>query len=312
MTYTLGLDYASWQGRPHFPTLKGEGIAFAITKVTGENNYVNPYWGENTVAARAASVVTGFYDWVEPHLMATPDDGAAAARDYLRVIAPLVRPGDLICVDYESPLWKTGPRGTDIAPVMRPYFETIRDEGPSRTVIVYTGGYFLQETGADKWDWLTEENGFFLWNAAPGAGMMADDSFWPATPKPFTRTVFHQHQWYATSDAIVGQFDKDRFLGAVEDLALYGVPDTELSKAPVALEELGDVKEPADGKYTAYINDNGEAIVVLNFGGKTGRIAGVNIVDVGVTVASATEDNVLEDRSFKNLEAQPWTERRAS
>lgn len=316
-----GMDYASWQGRPDFPKLEGEGITFAITKVTGEGNYVNPYWHENTIAARFARIVSGFYDWVEPQGWANDGDGTASAHDYAGVITPALQPGDLICVDFETPQWNIGPLGTAIESAFKAYMFGLRDTLVA-PIIIYTGPYFLDETGAREWTWLTEANGFYLWEAAPGAGMLPDDAGWLPVERPFTKpAIFHQHQWYATSDAVVGQFDRDRFQGTADDLARYGVPNHFLSKAPLnpsgtlaaALAQIGgDVKEPAEGKYTAYINDDGAAIVVLNFGGKTGRIAGVAIKDVGVTVESATEPGVLEDRSFKDEAAQPWNERRAS
>ncbi len=319
---SCGMDYASWQGRPDFPKLAGEGITFAITKVTGEGNYVNPYWHDNTLAARLAQVITGFYDWVEPQGWANDGDGTASAHDYASVIAPALRPGDLVCVDFETPQWKDGPLGTNIESAFKAYMFGLKDTLVA-PIILYTGPYFLDETGARNWTWLSEANGFYLWEAAPGSGMLPDDAGWLGVERPFTQpAILHQHQWYATSDAVVGQFDRDRFNGSAADLARYGIPNHDISKkapldpigtiADVLAQIGGDVKEPAEGKYTAYINQDGAAIVVLNFGGKTGKIAGVAIKDVGVTVESATEPGVLEDRSFKDEEAQPWNERRAS
>lgn len=217
--YTFGIDYASYQGLPNFATLVAEGHDFAIGKVTGEGDYITPHWEASRSNARSAGLIAGTYDWVEPQ---GSQHGAAAAVDYLRVIGERL-PGDLLCVDFETPEWATGPLGRNIEVWMREYLYTLRDSG-RQPVIVYTARYFLQETGADGWDWLGRD--FLYWQAAPGDGMMADDSFWPATTAPFTSTLIHQHQWHATSHAIAGEFDRNRFRGTRDELAAYGKPGT--------------------------------------------------------------------------------------
>lgn len=214
----FGVDIASWQGYPNFPLLKQEGHEFMITKVTGENDYINPYWRKNVDNALAAGLLPGTYDWVEPQSPTLT--GALAARDYLRVIGER-QPGHLLCVDFETPEWATGPLGRAIEPWMREYLYALK-ELSGQPVIVYTARYFLLETGAVAWDWLGKD--FHYWQAAPGEGMMPDDSFWPATTPPFTSTLIHQHQWHATSGAVVGEYDRNRFQGTREELAAYGTP----------------------------------------------------------------------------------------
>lgn len=307
----FGWDGASYQGRPDQALLKREGHAFVIEKITGEGNYVNPYWQQVREDAHTNGIVFGGYDWVEPQLMAGVADGIAAARDYLRVFNP--QPGEIVAVDFETVDWSRGPLGRTIERPMRAYLETLRD-AVGGTVLVYTAPYFLVETGAIAWSWMCEANGFYLWQAAPGAGMMADDSFWPATPLPFHRTTMHQHQWHARSAAIPGtEFDRNRFDGTVEELLALAVPQPKVVAEVVTDKktEASEVREPVAGKWTAYINDAGETVVALNFGGNTARIDGVRIVDIGVSVESATERGVLLDRSFRDEQAQGWRERRA-
>lgn len=218
----FGVDIASWQGNPDFARLKAEGHEFAITKTTGEQNYVNPLWRGNRDRARAADLIVGTYDWVEPQGAASLS-GADAARDYLRVIGER-QPTDLLCVDFESPEWTSGPLGRDIEPWMREYLYTLRDLA-GQPVIVYTARYFLEETGATGWDWLGKD--FLYWQAAPGPkAMLPDDAPWPATTPPFAATLIHQHQWHATSAAVVGEFDRNRFQGTRAELAAYGLPGT--------------------------------------------------------------------------------------
>lgn len=304
----FGWDGASYQGRPNQAMLKAEGHSFVIEKITGEGNYVNPYWQQVREDAHANGIVFGGYDWVEPQSGLSASD---AAKDFLRVFNP--QPGEIVAVDFETTDWFKGPLGYAIGGWMRAYLETLRD-AVGGTVLVYTAPYFLAETGAVNWGWMCEPNGFYLWQAAPGAGMMDDGSFWPATPLPFHRTTVHQHQWHATSAAIPGaEFDRNRFPGTVEELRALAVPQPKVVAeiVPERKTEVAEVREPVAGKWTAYINDAGETVVALNFGGNTARIDGVRIADIGVSVESATEPGVLEDRSFKDEQAQDWRERRA-
>jgi len=173
---------------------------------------------------------------------------------------------------------------------------------------------------------MTEANGFYFWEAAPGAGMLSDDAAWPPGYAPFGRPRWHQHQWYATSDAVVGQFDRDRFDGDVAALAAFGVPNHDLSKKqPLpatdpggaiagALGQEGNVvkepnvvREPAEGKYTAYINDAGQTIFVANMGGEAVQVDGIAVVDLGVSVINKDGDKY--DRSIQGDAIQAWHDR---
>lgn len=306
----FGLDIASYQLTPDFAQLAVEGHDFCISKVTGEGQYVNPYWATNRDRARAAGLIFGTYDWVEPQRWAHEVDAEYDAGDYLRVVdsAGGRLPGELLCVDFETPDWHTGPLGRDIEEAFKTYLYTLSDR-EGQPVIVYTAPYFLEETGASGWAWMCEANGFHLWQAAPGAGMMADDSFWPGTPAPFTSTLIHQHQWHATSGAVSVEFDRNRFRGTREELAAYGLPGS----VPVPVTPQGEeVQEPATDKFTAYINDNGETIFVWNAGGNTKRIDGINVQDLGVSVESATEPGVILDRSIQANVVQVWHDRRGA
>lgn len=291
----FGLDIASYQGYPDFVQLAEEGHSFCITKVTGEQHYVNPFWARNMASARAAGMVVGGYDWVECQ---SGDAPTAAAEDYLRVLGER-QVGDLLTVDFETPEWHTGPLGRDIEAWMRTYLYTLRDKG-GQPVIVYTAPYFLLETRALGWEWLGRD--FLLWQAAPGQdAMLPDDARWPVTPLPWTSTLIHQHQWHATSDAVRGEFDRNRFRGTRAELFGYGLPGPK---------EAGEVQEPAAGKFTAYINARNEPIFVWNAGGQTPRIDGINVQDLGLSVESATEPGALLDISIQNNVVGVYHERK--
>lgn len=303
----FGPDHASHQGHIDMARLAREGHSFEIGKCTGENDYINPYYAPNHLRAIAAGLVTGSYDWVEPQ---DPREPEWLAGDYLRCVDTLGgRPvGHLLTTDFETPEWATGPRGSNIEPFMRRYLYTLRDKA-AQPVGLYTAPYFLIETGAQHWAWLGRD--FWYWMAAPGPStgphdMLADDSFWPGTVTgPWSVVALHQHQWYATSPAIGSgaNFDRNRFRGTRAELAAYGKPG-------VVPPQEGEVQEPPEGKYTAYINAAGNPIFVWNAGGKTPRIDGINVQDLGLSVESATEPGVILDRSIQGNEVKLYHDRR--
>jgi hypothetical protein len=300
----FGVDIASYQGYPDMPQLEREGHSFAFSKVTGEYNYVNAFWLGNREAVRKTRMLFGTYDWVEPQSVMT---GAEMAIDYWRVINYYgsIQPGEFVLVDYETPDWFKGSAGHSIEPKMREYFFTLSDLAKQK-IGIYTARYFLEETGADQWTWLNDPR-FFYWQAAPGINaMMPDNSFWPATTSPFTKTIIHQHQWHAVSTAVSMEFDRNRFWGSFADLLRYGKPSSGDDHS------IGDdVKEPPAGKVSAYVNSNNEPIFVWNGGGQTRRIEGVNIQDIGMSVESFTEPGVILDISIQNNKAGDYHERPA-
>lgn len=293
------IDCASHQGLPDWAQLKAEGHAGMITKVTGEGHYVNPYWEQNVVAAKAAGLVTGVYDWVQPQMAAQLSPREAAA-DYLRVVGGHLD-GALLTVDFEDPEWHTGPLGRNIEEYMRVYLYALK-ELSGKEVIVYTAPYFLAETGARHWSWGARD--FHYWIAAPGNAtgthnMLPDSAPWPSGTliAPWVTAVLHQHQWFARSSAVRQHFDRNRFNGTMNDL-LKLAGQQELSKGE------GIVREPAAGKFTAYENDKGEAVFVWNMGGEVGPdgILGIHVGDLGMTVDSATEPGKQVSRSIQSNE----------
>jgi hypothetical protein len=289
-----GIDCASHQGNMDYRQLAAEGHSFLICKVNGEGNYVNPYWRSQHDGARAAGMIPGTYDWVEPQ-GAGSMTGAQAAEDYLRTVGERGF-GSLLTVDFESPEWYTGPLGRNIEPWMRDYLYTLRTKS-GKEVIIYTAPYFLRETGAQRWDWLGRD--FLYWMAAPGNAtgshnMLPDTVAWPGTiVGPWDTVLIHQHQWFAESTAVRQHFDRNRYQGTKAELAQLTLT-RDLQKG------AAQVREPEAGKYTAYINTQGEPIFVWNMGGKTPQILGIDVKDLGMTVASATEPDKQVSASIQN------------
>jgi len=309
MTYTFGVDIASYQGHPDFVQLRRDGHDYAISKLTGEGSYVNPYCAQNATNARAAGLIWGCYDWVEPQSWANDDDARAAARDYLAHMD--LHAGDLITVDFETPDWHTGPLGTNIESAMRAYMETLWETTQTK-IGLYSGPYFLQETGAVNWAWLGDAARYYYWEAAPGAGMMADDSFWPATTPPFATVALHQHQWHAADPGVVGEFDRDRFQGTIAELRAYGyqgqlqeasVSTTPSDPAAAISAALPPAPQPSAQTIHAYTDAQAETRLDLNFGGVAVTVDDFSIIDATVDVTNAAGEK-YQGRIQQNVFAQ--------
>lgn len=285
------IDIYSGQGLPNMPALEKEKYAAVWSKATGEGAYVNPFWERNRQEVRKTKMLFGTYDWIEPQ---SGMSGAAAALDYWRTInfySP-VASGEFILLDFETPDWFKGPLGRSIEPFMRENIFTLLDLSAQR-IGLYSATYFLQETGAVNWSWLNDPR-IFYWQAAPGAtGTMPDNSFWPATSPPFSRTVVHQHDWHGISSAVQMEFDRNRFWGTFEELKAFGKSG---NVPPVEVE--GDMQEPPPGKVSWYINANKNPIVVWNPGGQTEKIVDVNFANLGIGVQSFTEPAVILEASI--------------
>lgn len=308
------IDHASHQGIIDMQRLKDLGHSAEIGKATGEGNYVNPNYAQNHAAAIAAGLITGSYDWVEPQDARDPE---FLAEDYLRVVDTLGgRPkGHLLGVDFETPEWFTGPRGREVEDFMRRYVMRLL-EISGQGIEFYTGPYFMQETGGVNWGWLNHPK-IRLWLAAPGEGMMADDSYWPNVDiRPFTEASIHQHQWHAMDRAIGSgaEFDRNRFRGTIIDLAANGAQGaaTVARKEAIAVvDERHFIAVPPRGKWSGEVI-NGVGVLVLAFDGETtpDGIVGIDIVDVGITVKSATEEGVTISMSFKDEQFTGFQENR--
>lgn len=316
------IDHASHQGRIDMQRIKDLGHVAEIGKATGEGNYVNPEYAPNHAEAIRVGLTTGSYDWTEPQ---DPREPEWLAADYLRVVEAMGgRPkGHLLGIDFETPDWYTGPRGRNIEPFMRRYTLHLLDIS-GQGVEFYTGPYFMQETGGVNWHWLNHPK-IRLWLAAPGEGMMADDSYWPQVDiRPFADVGIHQHQWHARDRAIGtgAEFDRNRFRGTVIDLRANGYQGG-ISQADVISGSLGkpSIKEevfamptiavPPRGKWSTQVID-GVAVLVMAFDGETppDGIVGVAIKDVGVTVKSATEEGVTISMSFRDEQFTGFQENR--
>lgn len=88
-----GIDVSNNQGTVNFRRVREAGYVFAIVKATEGDGYVDPYFHNNVVAARAAGLKVGAYHFLRPR---PARKGAAEADDFVRALkAAKIGKGDI-------------------------------------------------------------------------------------------------------------------------------------------------------------------------------------------------------------------------
>lgn len=198
-----GIDVASWQGTPDWAAVKVAGYAFAWTKVTEDDDYVNPTFVRNWAEIRRVGLVRGAYHYAQPE---GPD--AVQEADYflarLESVGGLL-PGDMVALDIEA---GTG----DLGQWCLSWLRRVEARAGVRP-FVYTGAWFSKPHGLGN---VSELGGFPLWLAAYQDAM-------PAPPAPWGAVTIWQHSSTGRVPGIAGDVDLNLFRGTVADLARHGL-----------------------------------------------------------------------------------------
>lgn len=253
-----------------------EGDRFCILKASGGHTFFNGNLGAQVREARAAGLAVGFY-----HYMYEPSMGGGNVRleadNFIKTIAPYARPGDTLWLDVEEYPATVGYTG-NLGDWVLEFCDTVAAHYGC-PVGVYSGTYYLTSTGLSTDKRLAR---LPFWMASwqeklPAVGYMA----------PWTHATMWQ--WDAH------QLDKDLFFGTVEDFRAMGIP----------------VKTDTGGNaiQTGILPD-GRPYVQVIFAGKTPRVDGADVADLGIAVESATEPGLILDQSVQHNEFQGWRERR--
>lgn len=215
--YPLGVDVASYQGYPDWAAVAAAGYAFAFTKVTEDDGYLNPTFAHNWAGIKAAGMVRGAYHFARPGL----HDAATEADYCLANIADVggLEEGDILALDLEA---GSGDLGRWVLDFLHRCEETagIRP-------IVYTGAWF---SGPHNLAAYPEIGTYGLWLAAYQGQM-------PAAPAPWQFVAFWQHSDAGRVPGIAGNVDLNVFNGPADHIRLYGKPG------------VGPQPEPAPSPY---------------------------------------------------------------
>lgn len=130
-----GIDVSSYQGSN--PSMSKQDIVFI--KATESLGYISPDLKAQLNQARTLGKRVGFYHY------GWPTAGAAGEVAFFhRVISPLLRPGDLVCLDWEF----YGPSGVGVSgDLARAY----KDEWLRIAASTFTGHRVVLYTNLDRW-----------------------------------------------------------------------------------------------------------------------------------------------------------------
>jgi GH25 family lysozyme M1 (1,4-beta-N-acetylmuramidase) len=204
-----GIDLASYQGKPDWDQIAAAGIKFAIIKATEGTDYVNPTFAYNWTNAQRVGIVRAAYHWGKP------DEGAAdQAQFFLNTVGPL-GPTDFLMLDSEEGSGDVGAWTLSCLKLLR--------AAVGFAPVDYTGRWFSDPHGFPDHPELAE---------FPLALAAYQDALPPA-PAPWTKVTIWQYSDAGQIPGIVGNVDRDRFLGTLEQLRAIGKPGA-VAPAPPA------------------------------------------------------------------------------
>lgn len=199
---TLGVDLASFQGKPDWQKVANAGIKFAIAKRSQGVSYLNPTYDYDRTGAVSNKIVFGGYHFAE----AARHSGAAEAAHFLSRLH--AQQWHLIpTLDLEE----TGSEGASKARLEQfaiDFGNTVKRQLGIRHLLLYTDRNML--TYRIK---ITPrlQAMYLLW--------LADLSRTMHHPAGW-RTVLWQFDWYGHVPGIVGQVDRDRALVPLDTLTM--------------------------------------------------------------------------------------------
>lgn len=273
----LGIDYSSHQQAVNFGAVAGAGYAFATGKVTGGSQYTNPYFGAQFTAAGKAGLVRGIYHYDAEPTVAT-GTATEEAVHFLRNLPVPLPDWTHLALDAEE-------RATrDVARYLT-WLRTVRD-ATKTTPLFYTYPAFINEASDLPWGDLAE---FPLWYAwYPNDISNIAQLQLPSAPAGWPRVTIWQYSGGAPVPGTSFPTDLNRFDGTLDELRALGKPgDLNAEVAPMP---------PDPATVRAYLNDQHQTILEINFGGYADSIDGYTVVDAGVSVRHGSD---IYDRTLR-------------
>lgn len=289
-----GLDIASHQG-PNFPMDKAyaEGRRFVIIKASGGHSYRNPSLGQQVANARAAGMLVGFYHYQFEPSYGTPGNPSGGDVDkevanFLAAIKPHAQEGDTCWLDTEEYPATVGFKG-DLGGWMDTWCDKV-SAVLGCTAGIYCATWYLKPTGLSK-DARLAKWPFWMasWqDALPPKSAMA----------PWSEVTIWQYGAHNTVGG-VRPIDEDRFFGDAAAWRRLGIGGNR--------QEEDEMDQFPAESITPTTNSRGEAIVVINYGGRIASNEGINLQDAGASWKNDAND--IYDRSVKNNVFEPWVKR---
>lgn len=196
-----GIDVAIYQEPAALNTVQSD---FYIIKATeGAGGWDDDALVSNTAEARLTGKPVGFYHFARPLL--TPQNTAAAEADsFLDVIAPLMKVGDVLILDWEA-------ENQDRTDWALEWLDTVAKETGATPLI------YLNAPAINGGDWTAVEAKYPLWFANYGTNQTTN-GFVPPTTKPEVTWKSNVVMWQYTSKGRLtnygGDLDLNIFYGS--------------------------------------------------------------------------------------------------
>ncbi|MBA4062323.1 MAG: lysozyme M1 [Isosphaera sp.] len=198
-----GIDVASYQGYPNWPSVKAAGIDFAFTKATEGTTYTNPYFATNWARIKSAGLVRGAYHFGRPGT-----DPVVQANKFCDVVRP--GSGDLqMALDIEV---TDGKSPSQVRSWVVAFINRIKAR-TGRPGIIYTGFYF--------------------WRDSAGNGSNLDCPLWLAAytssptayvPAAWSTWSFWQYTSSGRVSGVSGNVDRNAWNGSLANLNNLRLP----------------------------------------------------------------------------------------
>ncbi len=198
----FGIDVSYYQGDIDWNAVAGDGVEFALVRVSHSTQFFDPQFDTNLAGSRAAGIHTGVYQYFEPD-----EDPIAQADLLLENLGPL-QPGDLPpMIDVES---TGGQSPAAVASAVRAWVDHVEAALGVRPLI-YTGYYFWQDNVGSP-----DFGDYPLWIAWYGVDCPGN------VPTGWSQWAFHQYCDCGSVAGISGNVDVNRFNGSILDLQDLG------------------------------------------------------------------------------------------
>lgn len=269
-----GVDVSNNNGTIAWDRVAGAGIAFAFCKATEGVAFRDAFLRQNFAACKAHGIARGAYHFARPGRNSAADEAAF----FVSVVGDLLEPGDLVALDFEDEDLPVGAMGGVWAGEWLATVETALGFRP----LIYTYPSYVPERNVTA----PALARYPLWWAS------YDLVAYPP-PAPWGKYAIWQYTADGAVPGVAGKCDRDAFDGPVE-----------------ALRALGKGGPAGAGQSIGVaLNERGETVLTINYGGFADTIDGINIVDAGVSVRHGAD---IYDRSVKANMFEPWVKRPAA
>lgn len=203
-TTTPGIDVSKWQSTIDWPSVKADGVVFAIVRVSDGTQYLDDQFVANWQGTKAVGLIRGAYQYFRPG-----QDATAQAELFVTQIeqAGGFEPGDLPgVIDVET---TDGVPTNDAIQAVQTWIDYVESH-TGRRPIIYTGSYFWDDNAFGS-----SFSAYPLWTAHYTSAAC------PLVSDAWDHWTFWQFTSSGSVSGISGNVDENVFDGSLTDLEAF-------------------------------------------------------------------------------------------